>query len=199
MLRVAGVVALSACFACGQDVGEADFVGSSSDAASSGSNDEGTKLSVTAGESALECSADGSAADATVSYTVTSTAGADSASLTAIVDGGAEQAIGQIASGSAGWTFDGRIKTASGEATFTLANGEHSIVICATQSGAGGRLPKRACSLAVIVLVDCEIDRVHCNQGVGNGSEGCDPGNSNNHNPSNDEGGGSPGNPGRGR
>jgi hypothetical protein len=36
-----------------------------------------------------------------------------------------------------------------------------------------------------------------CNQGVGNGPEGCDPGNSNNHNPSNDERGGTPGNPGR--
>jgi hypothetical protein len=38
-----------------------------------------------------------------------------------------------------------------------------------------------------------------CNQGVGNGPEGCDPGNSNN-NPwgSNDENGGIPGDPGRG-
>jgi Ice-binding-like len=36
-----------------------------------------------------------------------------------------------------------------------------------------------------------------CNQGVGNGPEGCDPGNSDNHNPSNDELGGKPGNPGR--
>ena len=36
-----------------------------------------------------------------------------------------------------------------------------------------------------------------CNQGVGNGPEGCDPGNSNNHNPSNDEKGGIPGKPGR--
>ena len=36
-----------------------------------------------------------------------------------------------------------------------------------------------------------------CNQGVGNGPEGCDPGNSNNHNGSNDENGGTPGNPGR--
>jgi hypothetical protein len=36
-----------------------------------------------------------------------------------------------------------------------------------------------------------------CNQGVGNGPEGCDPGNSNNHNPSNDERGGTPGKPGR--
>jgi hypothetical protein len=36
-----------------------------------------------------------------------------------------------------------------------------------------------------------------CNQGVGNGPEGCDPGNSNNRHPSNDERGGTPGNPGR--
>ena len=36
-----------------------------------------------------------------------------------------------------------------------------------------------------------------CNQGVGNGPEGCDPGNSNHRRPSNDENGGTPGNPGR--
>jgi len=36
-----------------------------------------------------------------------------------------------------------------------------------------------------------------CNQGVGNGREGCDPGNSNHRNGSNDEDGGTPGNPGR--
>lgn len=36
-----------------------------------------------------------------------------------------------------------------------------------------------------------------CNQGVGNGPEGCDPGNSNHMRPSNDENGGTPGNPGR--
>ena len=40
-------------------------------------------------------------------------------------------------------------------------------------------------------------DKDHCNQGVGNGPEGCDPGNSNNRNSSNDEDGGTPGNPGR--
>jgi len=39
--------------------------------------------------------------------------------------------------------------------------------------------------------------KAKCNQGVGNGPEGCDPGNSNNRNPSNDERGGTPGNPGR--
>jgi hypothetical protein len=39
--------------------------------------------------------------------------------------------------------------------------------------------------------------RQKCNQGVGNGPEGCDPGNSDNHNGSNDENGGTPGSPGR--
>jgi hypothetical protein len=40
-------------------------------------------------------------------------------------------------------------------------------------------------------------DRDKCNQGVGNGPEGCDPGNSNNRRTSNDENGGLPGTPGR--
>ena len=41
--------------------------------------------------------------------------------------------------------------------------------------------------------------KAKCNQGVGNGPEGCDPGNSNQGDPSrsNDENGGTPGNPGR--
>jgi len=40
-------------------------------------------------------------------------------------------------------------------------------------------------------------DKDKCNQGVGNGDEGCDPGNSNHHHGSNDEDGGKPGDPGR--
>lgn len=36
--------------------------------------------------------------------------------------------------------------------------------------------------------------RQHCNQGIGNGAEGCDPGNSHPHGGSNDEGGRTPGN-----
>jgi len=55
------------------------------------------------------------------------------------------------------------------------------------------------------VVVGCESsqgngngnDKDKCNQGVGNGPEGCDPGNSNNRHGSNDERGGTPGNPGR--
>jgi hypothetical protein len=43
------------------------------------------------------------------------------------------------------------------------------------------------------------VAKHHCNQGVGNGPEGCDPGNSNQGDPSrsNDELGGTPGDPGR--
>lgn len=44
---------------------------------------------------------------------------------------------------------------------------------------------------------DEDKDHHKCNQGVGNGTEGCDPGNSDNHHSSNDENGGTPGNPGR--
>jgi hypothetical protein len=40
-------------------------------------------------------------------------------------------------------------------------------------------------------------DKDKCNQGVGNGPEGCDPGNSNHRHGSNDERGGRPGHPGR--
>jgi len=55
------------------------------------------------------------------------------------------------------------------------------------------------------VVVGCESsqgngngnDKDKCNQGVGNGPEGCDPGNSNHRHGSNDENGGTPGNPGR--
>jgi hypothetical protein len=44
---------------------------------------------------------------------------------------------------------------------------------------------------------DHDKDKDKCNQGVGNGPEGCDPGNSNHRHGSNDEDGGTPGNPGR--
>lgn len=69
----------------------------------------------------------------------------------------------------------------------------------------GSALAKAAVTLTGAALVGCEGARQHgttkakCNQGVGNGPEDCDPGNSNQGNPfrSNDELGGTPGNPGR--
>jgi hypothetical protein len=75
-----------------------------------------------------------------------------------------------------GATLDGRAIALNGAVTMDT----NTISTCG-QTGGGGN------------------GRTHCNQGVGNGPEGCDPGNSNQGNPanSNDELGGTPGNPGR--
>ena len=69
----------------------------------------------------------------------------------------------------------------------------------------GRALAKAAVTLTNVAFVGCTGGTIggtakpKCNQGVGNGPEGCDPGNSNQGNPfrSNDELGGVPGNPGR--
>jgi hypothetical protein len=71
----------------------------------------------------------------------------------------------------------------------------------------GRTLAKGAVTLTDSQIVGCttaiasgrhhEKQAKHCNQGVGNGPEGCDPGNSNHKNTSNDELGGTPGDPGR--
>ena len=79
-----------------------------------------------------------------------------------------------VTSGGVG-TFNGR---ALGKAAVTITGG--TLTGCTGGSLGGGGTAK-----------------AKCNQGVGNGPEGCDPGNSNNRNPSNDERGGTPGNPGR--
>lgn len=196
-MRRAGVVMLPFLFvACANDPG--GDVALVQGAVSQGANDEGTRLSVTGHEATNEC-VDEKTAAVTLDYKVVSTAAADSATVTASVDGGEPVVVGAIASGAEGWTFDGRTKTATGTADFKLENGEHKIVFCVTQSGANGRNPKTTCSEAVLVKVDCakddgEGDKDKCNQGLGNGSEGCDPGNSNNNQDSNDEDGDSRGN-----
>jgi hypothetical protein len=69
----------------------------------------------------------------------------------------------------------------------------------------GNALAKAAVTITGTALTGCAggkdtgegKEKEHCNQGVGNGPEGCDPGNSNHHNTSNDELGGTPGDPGR--
>jgi hypothetical protein len=72
-------------------------------------------------------------------------------------------------------------------------------------TSSGDILAKAGVTITGTSLVGCAAtggkgngkEKEHCNQGVGNGPEGCDPGNSNNHNTSNDELGGTPGDPGR--
>ena len=67
----------------------------------------------------------------------------------------------------------------------------------------GDALAQAAVTMTGAAITGCEQTgqpvRSHCNQGVGNGPENCDPGNSNQGNlsRSNDELGGTPGNPGR--
>ena len=67
----------------------------------------------------------------------------------------------------------------------------------------GDALAKGAVTLTNVILTGCEGGNGNghhlCNQGVGNGPEGCDPGNSNqgDSSRSNDELGGTPGDPGR--
>lgn len=97
----------------------------------------------------------------------------------------------------------------------TVLAGADTTVTRGTFNGdvfAGGegttQLPSGAITLTGATLAGCEgstpgpvptPSHAKCNQGVGNGAEGCDPGNSNQGNParSNDERGGTPGNPGR--
>ncbi|HEY5291724.1 MAG TPA: ice-binding family protein, partial [Burkholderiales bacterium] len=70
----------------------------------------------------------------------------------------------------------------------------------------GDALAKAAVTLTDVTVTSCNAtgggkSQSKCNQGVGNGPEGCDPGRSDQGNPfpftSNDENGGVPGNPGR--
>ena len=99
-------------------------------------------------------------------------------------------------------------------ATMTTSNFQGTILAGAAITGTGvaptspyeGRaLAKAAVTLTNVAFVGCTggsiggTAKAKCNQGVGNGPEGCDPGNSNQGNPfrSNDERGGTPGDPGR--
>ena len=98
-------------------------------------------------------------------------------------------------------------------ATLTTSNFQGSILAAAAITLTGGSFNGNVWSMADVTitgtaLVGCESSNSSapgnggnngskCNQGVGNGPEGCDPGNSNNRRPTNDENGGVPGAPGR--
>jgi hypothetical protein len=118
----------------------------------------GTTLSVSFGDATIVCDGSGSAF-VSFDWTVTSTGSADSAVLTASIDGGTPIALGTIASGNVtgggGWTFAGRMKTADSSYTTTLANGVHSFQVCATQSGANGNQNKMSCTTQS-VTVNCQ-------------------------------------------
>ena len=94
-------------------------------------------------------------------------------------------------------------------ATLTTSSFQGTVLAGAAITVTGGvfngdALSKDAVTLTGATIFACEQQpgkpvKSHCNQGVGNGPENCDPGNSNQGNPanSNDETGGTPGNPGK--
>ena len=93
-------------------------------------------------------------------------------------------------------------------ATMTDSDFQGTILAGAAITVTGGTFDGDALALAAVTMTGATITgceqtsqpvRSRCNQGVGNGPENCDPGNSNQGDPSrsNDELGGTPGNPGR--
>jgi hypothetical protein len=120
----------------------------------------GTALSID-GTATVVCRDDGSGiADVTFDWSVTSSGSADSAEMTGQVDDQPVFGLPTIASGNVtgggGWTFAGRMKTADDSFTAELANGPHAFTVCATQSGANGRLSKTACT-TLNVTVECDV------------------------------------------
>jgi len=129
-------------------------------------------------------------------FSVVLAGGAQACNVTWWVDAAATMTTsafqGNILAGAAitttGGTFNGNAWAGAagvGDVTFTGT----AVVGCGSRSGNGDG-------------DDDDHDNGHkdkdkCNQGVGNGPEGCDPGNSNHRHGSNDEHGGTPGNPGR--
>jgi hypothetical protein len=90
--------------------------------------------------------------------------------------------------------------------TLTTSVFEGTILAGADITVTGTALAGRALAAGAVTMTGSNVfgctaagtvAKHHCNQGVGNGPEGCDPGNSNHHNTSNDELGGTPGDPGR--
>jgi hypothetical protein len=132
-------------------------------AASTGTNDKGTSLSVLVDDPVVTCAAGGGSATVDITYSVASTAAADAASITLQIIGDASSidaaaiASGCVADGG-DWTCNGRTKTADRSYSTTLANGTYTIQICATQNGSGGRLPKTACSQIKNITVDCPVE-----------------------------------------
>jgi hypothetical protein len=93
-------------------------------------------------------------------------------------------------------------------ATMTTSNFQGNILAGAAITLTGGTFNGDIWSRADVTVTGTQVvgcdgsngqgkPRGKCNQGVGNGPEGCDPGNSNHKHGSNDENGGTPGNPGR--
>lgn len=122
------------------------------DAASSGANDNGTRLTAFNEVTGISC-IDTETADVAIDGELTSTGSVDSAIITVSVDGGEATQVGVI--NPKDFSRGGRVKTAPYALSLALPNGEHSVEVCFIQSGAQGRNPKGICADAVTAVVDC--------------------------------------------
>lgn len=91
----------------------------------------------------------------TLSAVLTSTGSVADTQVTAIIDGGTPLAVGAIAPED--FVHAGRIKTAPFTVPLTLANGNHTIVLEFSQSGAEGRASKTATTAPIAVSVACQV------------------------------------------
>jgi hypothetical protein len=104
------------------------------------------------------------------------------------------------------WVAEAATMTTSNFIGTILAGAAITVTSGGVGSFHGSALARAAVTITGGTFVGCTggslpggTAKAKCNQGVGNGPEGCDPGNSNQGDPSrsNDERGGTPGNPGR--
>jgi hypothetical protein len=110
-----------------------------------------------ADDATVECSEEGDAS-VTFSGTLSTTGSVDSAVITAAVDGDEESEVGVIQPQH--FVHDGQDKTAAWSFAIDLADGEHSVEVCFTQSGAQGRPPKTVCATVEVEVScggECEI------------------------------------------
>lgn len=117
----------------------------------------GTGLSIVFGDftdASKVCRSNGAGADATFVWTTTSTAATNAAALTGQLDGGAVFSLPGIASGTGtgGWFSSGRLRTADGSYTTYLANGSHTLTVCATQNGSNGNPDKNVCESQTVTI-----------------------------------------------
>ena len=126
---------------------------------STGENDNGTRLSATGAVTGNTCTST-EAADVSIAGVLTTTGSVDSAIITVSVDGAEATQVGVI--NPQDFSRGGREKSAPYALTLSLANGEHSVSVCFTQSGAQGREPKAVCAETIVVVVDCAPEENVC-------------------------------------
>jgi hypothetical protein len=117
---------------------------------------KGTALSAFSEVAEITCINE-SEADVDLWTQLTTTGSVDSAIVYISIDGDEPFKAATIAPQD--FVHNGRIKTAEGITTHTLANGEHTLQACFVQSGAQGRASKSTCAEAVKFTVNCVADQ----------------------------------------